>query len=184
MKSRQRGLTLVEMMLALAVSLGVIAGAVATYKVAQAKSEASRASSDLARIVSEVQRLYGTTNQTGYGALTVTDLRARGADLEDLYVPAQLRYRAAAALVNVLPSARLPGGTGVAGDGFQIVATGMKPSMCENAIKTFAPTAAYISADSGGAAVEVTGVPGVPDHDTVVAACDRPPAVTLSLHFN
>lgn len=184
MKTRQRGLTLVEMMLGMAVSLGVIAGAVALYKVAQGKSEASRASSDIARVISEVQRLYGSTNQTGYGALTVLDLRARGADLEDLYVPAQQRYRAAAALVNVAPSDRLPGGSGVAGDGFQIIATGMKPGMCENAIKTFAASASYISADSGGAAVVVTGVPGVANHATVVAACDRPPAVTLSLHFN
>ena len=185
MKKQIRGLTLIEMLLALSVSLGIIAGSVALYQTAQARSEASRASSDIGRILSEVQRLYGSTHQIGYGALTVLDLRARGADLEDLYVAAQQRYRAASAIVNVAPSTRLPGGgTGVAGDGFLVEIAGMKPRMCESAVNTFARSASFVSAVAGGTEVTVTGVPGVPDHATVVAACDRPPAVTLRLHFN
>lgn len=184
MKRHARGLTLIEMLLALSVSLGVIAGSVALYQSAQSRSEASRASSDIGRIISEVQRLYGSTHQTGYGAVSVLDLRARGADLEDLYIAAQQRYRAAAAVVNVAPSSRVPGGVGVAGDGFVIEVAGMKPRMCETAINTFARSASFISASAGGAEVTVTGVPGIPDHASVVAACDRPPAVTLQLHFN
>ena len=184
MKNSVRGLTLIEMLLALSVSLGIIAGSVVLYQSGQSRTEASRVVSDIGRIVSETQRLYSSTAQLGYSELTVLDLRARGADLEDLYVLAQQRYRADTALVNLLPSAQIPNGVGVPGDGFVVEVAGLKPQACRYAVNTFARTASFITGGAGGTETAIIGVPGVPDHTTVIAACDVPPAVTLRLHFN
>lgn len=174
-----------EALIALGLAMGIIAFSLAMARSGQHKADAARASGDLTRIIAEVHRLYATTDQAGYATLTAANLRAAGADLEDLWVPGSSTYRASAALVTLAPSNRIPGGTAAAGDGFSVTATSLKPEACTAVMTSLARDAVYATAtNSGGTVLQVTGIPGTPTPTTVAAACNRPPAVTVALHFN
>jgi len=181
----QKGFSLLELMFGIGISLFVAGVSIAMWRVSQDRANANASVNDFGRIRGEIGRIYNTTAQEGYVALSAIALRSRGADLEDLWVPAQSNYRVGASITTIGPGNRVPGGTGNPGDSFQIVIQAAKPQACAQIMTAAIRDAVHaVITDRGGQATNITGLPGTASQDQVQQACNRPPYVRIQMDFN
>lgn len=183
--TKQTGFSLLELMFGIGLSLTVAGVSIAMWRVAQDRASANASVNDFGRLRSEIGRIYNTTAQAGYGALTAADLRSRGADLEDLWLAAQSTYRIGASTATIGPGNRVPGGVGAAGDSYRIVIAATRPQACNQImLASIKDAVAATITDEAGAAITIAGLPGNALEQDIQAACSRPPAVRLELDFN
>lgn len=181
----QTGFSLLELMFGIGLSLTVMGVSIAMWRVSQDRANANASVNDFGRLRGEIARIYNTTAQAGYGSLTPTELRARGADLNDLWLPAQSTFRVGASITTIGPGDRVPGGVGSPGDSFKIVIQAAGPQDCNQIMLASSKDAvAATITDQGGTAITISGLPGNALEQDIQNACSRPPAVRIELDFN
>jgi len=174
-----------ELMFGIGLSLSITAVTLGMWRVANDRSNATQSVSDLGRVRAEIGRIYNTTEQAGYGALTAAALRNRGAELSDLWVPAQSAYNIGGTLITVGAGDRVPGGAGAAGDSYKLVLQSAKPRACQQVVLASMRDAVFARVtNEGGTPIDIAGLPGSATEAAVQVACNRPPSVRVEIDFN
>lgn len=169
----QRGVSIISVLLGLVIGAGVLAVAFNQFQDAQRKSRIEAANSEIATMIAEAQKLYGTSNQ--YGAVT-TAIAVQGGVVPDrLRVAgtntAQNRYNGAITFA--------PATITTANDSLALGYARVSSIDCQDLILTADPLTRRIEV----AGTVVKPADGAVNIGTMSAQCDSADAVDVTFVF-
>lgn len=171
--STQRGVSIISVLLGLVIGAGVLAVAFNQFQDAQRKSRIEAANSEIATMIAEAQKLYGTANQ--YGAVTTAIAVQGGVVPERLRVAgtntAQNRYNGA---ITFTPSTIT-----TANDSLALGYANVSSIDCQDLILTAEPLTRRI--EVAGTVVKPND--GAINIGTMSAQCDSADTVNLTIVF-
>ncbi len=180
-----RGLTLIELLIALTITLTLIGASVALSMQVRASVRSGALLQATSRIVTATRQLQQGEASIGYAGITAAGLHARSSALDDLFYLTGTtgEFRAAGVSIVLADSPYYRTGTGaaagLAGDGFALSFAPLEPEACTDLLQAHA-------GDATAAVVGSTPVL-VGEQATIAqisAACATPEASTTTLHFN
>lgn len=180
MRHRQRGLSLIEVMIAISIGMAILGVSLALAIPARESAKVGRVVNAIRELRVEIERAF--LPEGGYSQLSPANLRKRTVALEHLFDAASQTFQTEGLNIDVQASSYRAGGPGAYGDSYSVAVTAPK-SLCAGIAVELAPEAVAASVTPQGGAT-IQGPVGVGANLAWIAeACSQASMATVQLHF-
>ena len=188
---RCRGYSLIEVMLAVAIGIGIIATVIAASAAVRGDVTAGRIGQGVNALKNDVQDRFGGAHGPGYFGLNARQLHARSDAGSRVFVdsPDGGTYLIGRAVVSLHPSMYVLDAsdnsvsTGRAGDSFAVRMTGLTPAYCSDLAMSLGPDATRLEVSSDNSN-HVLGTRSRLNLAEATTACKTGTSPVLTAHYN